>query len=62
MSATDDDISLGFVHLSSAELTKAIFYAKIAAERMLNINKTERKKKEKKRKEESFNVRNLIMP
>ena len=42
LSVTDDGISLAFIHLSLAELIKviAIFYAKISAERLLNINKT----------------------
>ena len=37
MSVTDDDITLGFIHLSSAEMTKdiAIFYARISEERIL---------------------------
>ena len=41
LSAKDDDITLGYVHLSSAKLTKgiAIFYAKTSAERSLNISK-----------------------
>ena len=35
-------MALGFVHLSSTEFIKviAIFYAKLSAERFLNINKT----------------------
>ena len=41
LSAKDDDITLGYVHLSSAKLTKgiAIFYAKTSVERSLNISK-----------------------
>ena len=49
----NEENTLGFVHLSSAELTKviAISYAKNTAETLLwNINET------------SFKTRNLIMP
>ena len=41
LSGTDDDITLGFVHLSLAELAKgiAIFYMRNLVERLLNISK-----------------------
>ena len=41
LSVTDDGTTLGFIHPSSAKLPKviAIFYAKLSAEKLLNINK-----------------------
>ena len=54
------DVWIRLIHFSSAELTKviAIFYAKMSAERLLNINKTMTKQN----KTMSFKTCNLFVP